>query len=175
MPVPLSEGGGQPSVKSLRGGSIARFWPQGGSIARFRREAPENGAEGAVLENFERFFEKLLLKMQYPQPSLTFYCKLILALPICLRPCWILFCSIECYRAPKSSFWRYKLYHGYFWGTYPIQGGFPSTRGRGKKLEKGVFFVAPKEPQKILSLFSKSENFWPIFLKSLGNLLTKMQ
>ena len=60
MPVPLSEGG-QPSVKSLRGGSIARFWPQGGGrLQDFRREAPEIGAEGAVLENFFAIFRKIV-------------------------------------------------------------------------------------------------------------------
>ena len=42
-PVPLSEGGG-----------VNLPWnPSGGvRLQDFRREAPENGAEGAVLENF---------------------------------------------------------------------------------------------------------------------------
>ena len=62
MPLPLSEGG-QPSAKSLRGGSIARFWHQGGGrLQDFWREALENGAEGAVLENFCDFSKKLSLK-----------------------------------------------------------------------------------------------------------------
>ena len=42
---------------------IARFRPQGGLDSKmFGREAPENGAEGAVLENFRDFSEKLFLK-----------------------------------------------------------------------------------------------------------------
>ena len=63
IPVILSEGG-QPSVKSLRGGRVAPFWPRGGGfrLQDFRREAPENGAEGAVLENFCDFSKKLSLK-----------------------------------------------------------------------------------------------------------------
>ena len=55
------------------GGSTFRGGPEGGSsctilasggvrLQDFRREAPEIGAEGAVLENFWRFFEKLLLR-----------------------------------------------------------------------------------------------------------------
>ena len=56
------------------GGSTFREIPQGGGfdctilasggvrLQDFRREAPEIGAEGAVLENFCDFSEKLLLK-----------------------------------------------------------------------------------------------------------------
>ena len=44
------------------GGTIARFWPQGGRLQDFRRKAPENGAEGAVIEIFIDFSEKLSLK-----------------------------------------------------------------------------------------------------------------
>ena len=62
MCVPLSEGGGQPSVKALRGVRLHDFGLRGVRLQDFRREAPEIGAEGAVLENFWRFFEKLLLR-----------------------------------------------------------------------------------------------------------------
>ena len=58
---------------TFRGGSTFREIPQGGfdctilasggvRLQDFRREAPEIGAEGAVLENFCDFSEKLLLK-----------------------------------------------------------------------------------------------------------------
>ena len=62
MPVVPSEGGVIFSVNFLRGDSVARFWPQGVRLQDFRREAPENGAEGAVLENFCDFSKKLSLK-----------------------------------------------------------------------------------------------------------------
>ena len=53
-PWPLSEGG----RLELQG-----FGPQGGlELQVFGREAPENGAEGAVLENFYDFSKKLSLK-----------------------------------------------------------------------------------------------------------------
>ena len=38
------------------------FGLRGVRLQDFRREAPENGAEGAVLENFFDFSEKLSLK-----------------------------------------------------------------------------------------------------------------
>ena len=56
------------------GGSAFRGGPEGGGLSctilasggvrlqDFRREAPENGAEGAVLENFCDFSKKLSLK-----------------------------------------------------------------------------------------------------------------
>ena len=50
-------------MEVLRGGRVARFWPQAGvRLQDFRREAPEIGAEGAVLENFCDFSKKLSLK-----------------------------------------------------------------------------------------------------------------
>ena len=64
MPVIPSEG-----VNTFRKfpqgeGSIAQFWPQGGwgRLQHFQREAPENSAEGAVLENFGDFSKKLSFK-----------------------------------------------------------------------------------------------------------------
>ena len=52
MPVILSEGG-QPSVKSLRGWvRLHDFGLRGVRLQDFLHEAPENGAEGAVLEIF---------------------------------------------------------------------------------------------------------------------------
>ena len=56
--------GGQLSVKVLRGGvELHDFGLRGGvRLQDFRREAPENGAEGAVLENFCDFSKKLSLK-----------------------------------------------------------------------------------------------------------------
>ena len=66
-------GPGMPNQVS-EGGSTFREIPQGGGfdctilasggvrLQDFRREAPEIGAEGAVLENFCDFSEKLLLK-----------------------------------------------------------------------------------------------------------------
>ena len=50
-------------MKSLRGGvELHDFGLRGGRLQDFRREAPENGAEGAVLENFCDFSKKLSLK-----------------------------------------------------------------------------------------------------------------
>ena len=63
MCVLLSEGGTTFREIPQGGGSIARFWPQGGvRLQDFRCEAPENCAEGAVLENFCDFSKKLSLK-----------------------------------------------------------------------------------------------------------------
>ena len=49
---------------------IARFWPQGGRLQDFRREAPENGAESAVLENFTDFSENLFIKNEIKSENL---------------------------------------------------------------------------------------------------------
>ena len=51
-------------MKSLRGGvELHDFGLRGGvRLQDFRREAPEIGAEGAVLENFCDFSKKLSLK-----------------------------------------------------------------------------------------------------------------
>ena len=55
--------GGQPSVKVLRGGvELHDFGLRRVRLQDFRREAPEIGAEGAVLENFCDFSKKLSLK-----------------------------------------------------------------------------------------------------------------
>ena len=53
MPVLISEGG-QPSVKVLSGGELHDFGLRGVRLQDFRRKAPENGAEGAFLENFSK-------------------------------------------------------------------------------------------------------------------------
>ena len=45
------------------GGRVAGFWHEGGlSCKVLGREAPENGAESAMLESFSDFLVKLLLK-----------------------------------------------------------------------------------------------------------------
>ena len=44
--------------KFSKGGTIARVFPHGVRLQDFRREAPENGAEDPVLENFLRFSKK---------------------------------------------------------------------------------------------------------------------
>ena len=54
MPVILSE--------IFSGGTIARFWPQGGTIARFSGTKHPKTAPKASCWNFSRFFEKLFLK-----------------------------------------------------------------------------------------------------------------
>ena len=46
------------------GDSLARFWALGVPLQDLRQEAPENGAKGAVLNNFGDISEKFVLKDQ---------------------------------------------------------------------------------------------------------------
>ena len=63
MPVPLSEGGSTFRESPEGGVELHDFGLRGGvRLQDFRREAPEIGAEGAVLENFCDFSKKLSLK-----------------------------------------------------------------------------------------------------------------
>ena len=50
------------SENFLRGGRLHDFGLRGGRLQEFRLEVPENGTEGAVLENFADFSENLFLK-----------------------------------------------------------------------------------------------------------------
>ena len=47
-------------------GSLARFYPQGGGarLPNSQREAPENGVDSAVFENFGGFLKNLFLQMK---------------------------------------------------------------------------------------------------------------
>lgn len=52
------------------GGSLARFWLQGGRLQDFWSLAPENGAKGAVSANFRNFSENLLFESEMNSKNL---------------------------------------------------------------------------------------------------------